>query len=62
MKLRRDGHKWICSMISAHQNMPQISVNYFCVENNYFILALCNFLGNLGNSAVINFVGQELQC
>ena len=22
--------------------MPQISVNYFCVENNYFIVALCN--------------------
>ena len=28
-------------MISAHQSMPQISVNYFCVENNYFIVALC---------------------
>ena len=31
-------------MISAHQNMPEISVNYFCVENNYFIVALCNLL------------------
>ena len=30
-----------CLMISAHQNMPEISVNYFCVENNYFIVALC---------------------
>ena len=29
-------------MISAHQNMPEISVNYFCVENNSFIVALCN--------------------
>ena len=44
IKLCRDGHKGMCSMISAHQNMPQISVNYFCVENNYFIVALCYFL------------------
>ena len=29
-------------MILAHQNMPEISVNYFCVENNYFIVTLCN--------------------
>ena len=28
-------------MISAHQNMPEITVNYFCVENNYFTVALC---------------------
>ena len=41
IKMWRDGHKWMISMISAHQNMPQICVNYFCVENNYFILALC---------------------
>ena len=32
----------MCLMISAHQDMPEISVNYFCVENNYFIVALCN--------------------
>ena len=29
-------------MISAQQNIPEISINYFCVENNYFIVALCN--------------------
>ena len=32
--LRRDGHKWMCSLISEHQNMAQRYVNYFCVGNN----------------------------
>ena len=41
IKLLRHHHKWMCSMISALQNVPQICVNYFFVENNYFIVALC---------------------
>ena len=52
-------------MISAHKNMPEISVNYFCVENNYFFVALCyqnvfvNPINLAANNAIIGlFVGN----
>ena len=40
-------------------NMPQISVNYFYVENNYFIVTLC-YLYSINSPADVEMVVRFL--